>query len=319
MRAWGACGVMVAAACSPGGELSTAPTTSAAGSTGVSSTDVGSTGVGDTTGAGSQTTGTTTLPCNGAVALCDRSYDTVVFPGTHNSVAATESGFAAISANQTRPIETQLLDGIRVLLLDVTYDGDETALCHGPCTLGSRPHIEVLMALRQFLTDNPREVITIIYEDTVDAADIEADFVAASLVDVVYTHGGGAWPTLGAMIEADTRLVVTAENGGPPPAWLHHVWDIAWDTPYSWTSVDAFDCSVNRGSADHPLFLLNHWISTDAGLPSASEAATANALAVLSARVEQCEATAGRRPGFIAVDYYEQGDLFAVVDALNAE
>lgn len=255
--------------------------------------------------------------CNGSAALCERPYDEVVFPGTHNSVAATDSGFPAINANQTHPVLTQLEDGIRVLLLDVAYDGDDTALCHGPCTLASRPHLEVLRELEGFLRANPTEVVTIIYQDSVDPADVEADFAEAGLEDLVYVHEGGMWPTLGEMVGDDARLVVTAEVGGPPPAWYHHVWDLAFDTPYTFTDVDAFSCAVNRGQPDNSLFLINHWLSTEAGLPDASAATRANALDVLDQRVADCEAATGRRPSFIAVDFYEQGDLFAVVEALN--
>ena len=249
----------------------------------------------------------------------DRRYDAVVFPGTHNSVAATQSGFSGINANQTNPIADQLADGIRVLLLDVTYDGEETALCHGPCALGSRPHVEVLAELRTFLVENPREILTIIYQDSVTPADIAADFGEADLLDLVYTHEDEAWPTLGEMIAADTRLVVTAENSGPPPAWFHRIWDLAWDTPYTFTSIDSFSCEHNRGEQDHPLFLLNHWLSTEAGLPDASRAAQANAADVLLARVTQCQRDADRTPTFVAVDFYEQGDLFEVVQMLNEQ
>ncbi len=258
-------------------------------------------------------------PCNGSPALCERPYDAVVFPGTHNSVAATESGFGAINANQTKPVADQLVDGIRVLLLDVTYDDGETALCHGPCALGSRPHVEVLAEIRTFLADNPREILTIIYQDSVTPEDIAADFEQTDLLDLVYTHQDGPWPTLASMIEADTRLVVTAENSGPPPAWFHRVWDLAWDTPYTFTSLESFSCEHNRGEVEHPLFLLNHWLSTEAGLPDASMAAQANAAEVLLARVAECQRGMGRTPTFIAVDYYEQGDLFEVVQMLNAQ
>ncbi len=293
---------------------------SAAGTATTSTTDAGSsssatgpasTGPDDSTG--------DTAACNGSPALCERRYDTVVFPGTHNSVAATQSGFAALNANQTNPVAKQLADGIRVLLLDVTYDDGETALCHGPCALGSRPHVEVLTELRTFLTDNPREVVTIIYQDSATPADIAADFDDTDLLDLVYTHQAEAWPTLGEMIEADARLVVTAENSGPPPAWFHRVWDLAWDTPFTFTSLEEFSCEHNRGELDHPLFLLNHWLSTEAGLPDASRAADANAADVLLARVAQCESSMRRTPTFIAVDFYEQGDLFEVVQMLNAQ
>ena len=253
------------------------------------------------------------LPCNGATPLCGRTYDTVVFPGTHNAFAATEAGFSPFAANQTVPLAQQLEDGIRVVLLDVLPDGDSLSLCHGDCAFGSIPHLDALAEIDAFLAANPREVLTIIYQDDADQADVVADLEASGLVARAYVHDGGDWPTLGEMIDAGTPLVITAENGGPPPPWYHHVWDEAWDTGYTWMSIEQFDCAPNRGASDHALFLLNHWVSNATGLPDASAASEANALETLLARVQACP----RLPTFVAVDYYDQGDLFAAVDSLN--
>jgi hypothetical protein len=126
-------------------------------------------------------------------------------------------------------------------------------------------------------------------------------------------HEGGTWPTLAEMISANTRLVVTAEQGGPPPAWYQHVWDLSWDTPYTFMSIDAFNCDPNRGNPNNPLFLVNHWVNTDANLPDPNAAAAANAFDVLMARVDDCP----RLPTFLAVDFYDMGDLFDAVATLN--
>ncbi len=56
--------------------------------------------------------------CNGAATLCGRRLDEVLFPGTHNSFAASaEPGW--YFANQTYGIARQLDDGVRALLIDV--------------------------------------------------------------------------------------------------------------------------------------------------------------------------------------------------------
>jgi hypothetical protein len=58
--------------------------------------------------------------CNGSPALCSRRLDQMIFPGTHNSFAAsTEPGW--YFANQTYPIARQLKDGIRAFLIDIHY------------------------------------------------------------------------------------------------------------------------------------------------------------------------------------------------------
>jgi hypothetical protein len=59
-----------------------------------------------------------TQSCDGAAALCGRRLDEVVFPGTHNSFAASaEPGWHF--ANQRYGIARQLDNGIRALLLDI--------------------------------------------------------------------------------------------------------------------------------------------------------------------------------------------------------
>lgn len=276
-----------------------------------------STGASDPAGSDASSTGGPSV-CNGHAELCERPYDEVVFPATHNAHAARDDGFGELNANQVYTVAQQLRDGVRCLLIDVTYGGDgQTATCHGPCGLGSRPHLEVLGDIEVFLAEHPHEVLTIIYQDDADQVDIIADLTEAGLADQVYAHAGGGWPTLSEMIETGTRLVVTAENGGPPPMWFHHVWQVAFDTPYTFMDPGDMGCDLNRGEASNDLFLLNHWLSTDAGLPSPTDAEVANAYEFLLDRAERCAAEHGRLVNFVAVDFYETGDLFAVVDALN--
>jgi hypothetical protein len=58
--------------------------------------------------------------CNGYAALCTRAYDDVVFPATHNAMAAAdEPGW--FFAEQPDGIVAQLDHGIRVLLVDSWY------------------------------------------------------------------------------------------------------------------------------------------------------------------------------------------------------
>jgi hypothetical protein len=69
---------------------------------------------------GSSSTSRSAPACNGSASLCDEPLNEVVFPGTHNSYAAsTEPGWHF--ANQRYGIPRQLDDGIRALLLDVHY------------------------------------------------------------------------------------------------------------------------------------------------------------------------------------------------------
>src|SRR5205823_8772348 len=58
--------------------------------------------------------------CNGSSALCSRRLNEVIFPGTHNSFAASEEP-GWYFASQTYPIPRQLQDGVRAFLIDIHY------------------------------------------------------------------------------------------------------------------------------------------------------------------------------------------------------
>lgn len=259
------------------------------------------------------------LPCNGHVEFCSRPYNRLVFPGTHNSYANLSKGFWEATANQNRDLPRQLEDGIRVFLLDAYPDGGRVRLCHSLCWLGHLDHRDALDQIQAFLLTHPREVLTLIYEDHISPSRIEGDFLSAGLVDYVYTHAPGTpWPTLGRMIESGQRLVVFGENGHPPPLWYHHLWDLAWDNPYRNNRFSDFRCELGRGKPGNDLFLFNHWLNTRLlNFPSEEKAMWVNDMEVLYPRVMDCIAKANRLPNFIAVNFYEHGDLLKVVDLLN--
>ena len=320
------CSLALVLACSPGaGEGATSTGSDETTSTASTSTSTPTTGEPEgstSTSSSSSSSGAPDLPparaCNGHPELCERRFDEVAFPCTHNAYAAFSDGFLQLTANQHDGVAQQLADGVRCMMLDVREDAGATVLCHGNCAFGEVDHLAVLADIAAFLDANPDEVLTIIYEDALPVAPIVADLEASGLATRGYTHSEGEpWPTLAAMIDADTRLLITAENGGPPPAWFHHVWDLTWDTPYTFHDIAEFTCELNRGAADNDLFLVNHWVSTDFDTPSEPDAPTANAYEVLHGRATQCQREAGQLPNFLAVDFYDQGDLFAAVDALN--
>lgn len=268
--------------------------------------------------------------CNGASALCDRTFDRVAFPMTHNAMSNADEGWAA--PNQNHGIARQLADGVRGLMLDTHYydadygrtaDGplegvpaiDQAYLCHGTCELGKRRLLDGLCDVVDFLDRNRGEVVSIIFESNVSPSHTAEVMKAAGLVDYVYAWPGAAWPTLREMIANDTRLVVFTESDGGDPAWYHPAWSVIRDTPYSFSKASDFSCALNRGSAESPLFLLNHWILDPIANPK--RAIEVNAKDVLLGRAEECAEAFGRKPTFVGVDFYDLGDLFEVVRTLN--
>jgi hypothetical protein len=267
----------------------------------------------------SATLNSTSDACNGHVELCDRTLDAVTLPGTHNSFASEADGFARyINANHTVGVAEQLTAGVRVFLLDVYEEDGQRVLCHGPCTLGSLGHVDVLSQMAAFVEQHPREVLAIVYQDSASPEAIAEDLGVVGLAEHAITHTpGDPWPTLGSMIDAQTQLLVMLEYAGPPPEWMHQFSDLAWDTPYAWKAIEEFDCRFGRGDPDNPLLQVNHWLSTELGLPDADRAAETNSFDILYGHAAACLEDPGDHPNFLVVDYHLSGDLFAVVDALN--
>jgi hypothetical protein len=135
----------------------------------------------------------------------------------------------------------------------------------------------------------------------------------------------GGWPTLREMIDSDQRVLFLAENkaGGAP--WNHLAYEkITEETPYTFKKAAkltepselASSCKPGRGPRGAPLFLINHWVSTDP-LPKPSDASKVNAFKPLLARARECRRLRDHLPNLLAVNFYGRGDLFAVVDELN--
>jgi hypothetical protein len=199
-------------------------------------------------------------------------------------------------------------------------------LCHSFCELGATPLADGLDAIHDFLVTHPGEVLVVVNQDYVTPADFVGAVGAAGLAEHVYSPPAtGDWATLGELVRDDRRLVVLAEHEAGAAPWYRLAYDgVTEETPFSFGAVDqligpdalAASCRANRGRAGSPLFLVNHWITTDP-VPRPSNASAVNAREPLLRRAQGCERIRDHVPSLLAVDFYRRGDLFDVVDTLN--
>jgi uncharacterized membrane protein HdeD (DUF308 family) len=203
----------------------------------------------------------------------------------------------------------------------------EVYLCHRFCELGAIPIVDAFRQYRDFLAANPDEVLMIVIEDYVSPADIDAAVRDSGLIDYVYKGPLDPLPTLQEIIDSGGRTVMMAEknDGGAAIPYYHSAYDaLVQETPYSFkkpaqltdpAKLEA-SCVPNRGQADAPMFLINHWIDTSPA-PKPSNASRVNTHDALLARIRHCEQQRGLTANLISVDFYREGDLFGVVDELN--
>jgi hypothetical protein len=302
-----------------------------------------------------------TAACNGLESLCGKPLDRVVFPGTHNSMAAA-SVPDWYMPNQERGISQQLDDGIRALLVDVTLGipagarvqtvlQDETAaretyertlgaegvnaalrirdrlvpsegatpglyMCHGFCELGAITFADGLAEVRDFLVSNPGEVVLMIVQDEgVSAAQVAEALEQAGLGPMAFRGPfSSPWPTLGELVGRDQRLLVFVEHDAGHP-WVPNAYEVFQETPYAFPTPESMSCGPNRGHADNPLFLVNHFIEQVPPQPAA--AAAVNERDFLLGRARRCRRERGRMPNILAVDFFRTGDVVGAARALN--
>ena len=193
----------------------------------------------------------------------------------------------------------------------------EVYLCHNYCELGSVKMVDEMVSVRRFLESNPSEIVTIVVQDAVSSADIVAVVEAAGLTDMVATlQPGKPLPTLGELVDSNRRLLLFAERGdADAPSWYPNAYDWFQETVYKFDSIKGFTCEANRGDADNPLFLMNHWVG--ASPPDPDLAGKANKRVVLDQRIAQCRRDRGLVPNVIAVDFATKGDVMAVAADLT--
>jgi hypothetical protein len=280
------------------------------------------------------------MRCNGERQLCDRRFNEVVLPATHNSMSAQALGWRL--PNQQVGIPDQLRLGIRGLLLDTYYahrqpDGtvvndpvpsaqSRIYLCHVVCQIGATPLLDVLRAMRDYLRASPSNVLVVINEDHVLPKDLAKEVRRSGLLRHVYRgRPGPRWPRLRSMIRRRQQVVMLAEHDAAGVPWYHEAYGgILQETPFTWPVLEQLtdpsrwsaSCQPNRGARTGSLFLLNHW-SPPLG-PNPATSAIVNATETLVGRAVACRDLRGVMPTILAVDMFQSGGLFEAARRLNA-
>jgi hypothetical protein len=192
-------------------------------------------------------------------------------------------------------------------------------LCHTVCELGATRMVDSLEVIRKFLDGHRGEVVILFIEPYVQPAEIAKVFERAGLDRYVVTLARDEpLPTLGQLVHRNRRVVVFTEKDadGTVP-WYLDGFSFVQDTPLGATKVKQLSCRRERGDADSPIAMINHW--ADLFPPRRSANKPFQRRSVIVGRAHRCAEKLGVTVNLIAVDHYDQGDLFGAVEELNAE
>ncbi|KAG7290789.1 hypothetical protein NEMBOFW57_000792 [Staphylotrichum longicolle] len=254
-----------------------------------------------------QPAGTPAAPvaCNNSPELCSRAYSNITHMGAHDSAFLRDASTGnSIAGNQYYNATVALSAGIRLLQAQVHLSSSTLRLCHTLCELLDAGPLDAWLAkIKAWLDGNRNEVVTLLLvnADNQPASAFAAAFSSSGIASYAFTPPSSsssnnnnttiAWPTLQALIAANTRLV-TFIAGITPDAnhpYLLNEFDHAFETPYNVTSLAAFGCALDRpGTANSSaaalaaglLPLVNHFayasLAQGVEIPDASDIDTTN-------------------------------------------
>ena len=149
-------------------------------------------------------------------------YHDVSFLTAHNAYASMAHGYRY--AQQRLSLKDQLNAGVRGLMLDTHLDSSgRVILCHRNETVNryfcgvKEPMLlaEALAIIKNFLENNPTEIITIFLENYVITRNvIDEPFIHAGLQSLILSPSewnpteNNGWPTIGWMQKQNKRLVI---------------------------------------------------------------------------------------------------------------
>jgi len=279
--------------------------------------------------------------CNRNVLLCNQTYDMVAHATMHNAFATSQDGF--FFAQHRACLRSGLVRGIRGFMLDVYLTPQGTLLlCHYSCILGSLEVNAVMSTFHEFMTNNPREIITIFWE--LQKAPMNQKIRIKELLHQVMESSGliafmhvqhinTSWPTMEEMINNGTRIVSFSNSFTMnDPFWDMYEFDHAFETPFSSLSAKSLtkNCIAHRGSENNSLVVLNHFTLTGAigintqvvdsmiGFLGIDIFKAINKQPFMWKRISECQQCLGRIVNFVAVDFWESSDVIEVVQRLNS-
>jgi len=203
--------------------------------------------------------------------------------------------------------------------------------------------IDHLLSVKAFLDNNPKEVVTLLFVNTGPPLQ---DWLKAYLLTDLDTYSYSPppslrrgrmtvddWPTIASLVATNRRLITFLSSGADEDIapFLLPQWDYMFETDFGIESPDQYSCLPFRprwstGYVPPRLSLVNHFLYAKFfgfRYPNATFANTTNGpgfrVGELGEHAARCRGRYdGRRPNFLLVDFFNEGEVFDVEYGMNA-
>jgi hypothetical protein len=204
----------------------------------------------------------------------------------------------------------------------------------------------VLTSVKQFLEENPYEIITINLENYVKAPELDKTIRSVNGIEKLIFKPGewypvkeNGWPTLGWMVENSKRLLIFNSLGGSQLTFS--MWHYFAATTWGSVNIDYLVNNLrNVPKPNRPLYLFAAALAPSAPIPVLKDGTFAEQArhaithlnettdninfnytnsTVLSQLIESLKEKYGRIPTSIAIDHIEQGDALEIAYNINKQ
>lgn len=283
--------------------------------------------------------------CNNSPDLCSKSYNQITHLGAHDSpFVRDDSTNWSTSGNQFFNSTVQLEAGVRLLSAQVHSENGEWHLCHSDCDLLDAGKLsDWLGEIKDFMDDNPNEVVTVLLvnSDDASASDLASEYTAAGVDTYSYQPSSSSasttWPTLQDLIDSNTRLVnfVASLSDNAAAPYLLDEFTYVFENAFENSALGDFDCTPDRPGAvsgdsskaisSGRMALMNHFLYENQAFgiqsPNIGNLTTTNApgneTGNLGLQTGRCTQEYGQQPTFVLVDFFNVGPAIESVDSAN--
>ncbi len=146
-----------------------------------------------------------------------------------------------------------------------------------------------------------------------------------------YVHGGGDWPTVGKLLQSGKQIIslkhngnncVNTANSGCTP-YIQEFFKYTIGTEYDFDSVEDIEnsdqsCIGKRGTYyQKKFYAINNFVTNNFPGPSEAAAKVLNEGSFVANRISDCEKVTNRMANFLAVDFWQHGDVPKVAKQIN--
>lgn len=272
------------------------------------------------------------VPCNGYSELCNKQYDKILFPVSYRSYNCIECAGAGSDAAQLYSITNQLSNGIRGLQLNIFLEqnaslsissGNDLFLSDSINSTNRWALVPVLNEIKDFLENNPNEVLTLFIDNNSSNKLLEEALNTAELTDYLYEHNdeNAVWPVLGRMVYDNTRLVIFTSLGYDSNfPWSHPMENLIAHGRSNYESISEMNCAGSIDDMNKTFIMMHHYVKTNNsnGLNTFYNVyEQINSTSFILEQLLECTDQTQKNPNFIVLKNVHLGGFQSAINTIN--